>query len=131
MALAYFGVNRSQEQIAVQIGHIAGADTPARNVTRLVIPGIEISYAAKGSLEDMGRCLDRQQIPILFVRTGELPYWEDDTAHAVLAVGMEQATIRVHDPAFDKAPIPVPIDDLSLAWYEMGNTWAQVASQSS
>jgi hypothetical protein len=44
---------------------------------------------------------------------------------------MEQATIWVHDPAFDKAPIPVSIDDLSLAWYEMGNTWAQVAGQSS
>lgn len=127
MALAYFGVNRSQEQIANQIGHIAGAGTPARNVIRLVVPGIEISYAAKGSLEDIQRCLDRKQIPILFVRTGELPYWEDDTAHAVLVVGMEQATILVHDPAFDKAPIPVPIDDLGLAWYEMGNTWAQVA----
>lgn len=87
MALAYFGVNRSQEQIARQIGHVAGAS--------------------------------------------ELPYWEHDTAHAVLVAGMEQAIIWVHDPAFDKAPIPVPVDDLSLAWYEMGNTWAQVAGQSS
>lgn len=130
MALAYFGVNRSQEQIASQIGHIAGAGTPARYVTRLVVPGIEISYTAKGSLEGIGRCLDRKQISILFVRTGELPYWEDDTAHAVLVVGMDQTTIWVHDPAFDKAPIPVPIDDLSLAWYEMGNAWAQVAGQS-
>lgn len=33
--------------------------------------------------------------------------------------------------SFDKAPIPVPVDDLSLAWYEMGNTWAQVAGHSS
>jgi hypothetical protein len=131
MALAYFGVNRSQEQIASQIGHIAGAGTPARNVTRLVVPGIEISYAANGSLEDIRRCLDRKQIPILFVRTGELPYWEDDIAHAVLVVGMEQATIWVHDPTFEKGPIPVPIDGLSLAWYEIGNTRAQVAGQSS
>lgn len=131
MALAYFGVNRSQEQIASQIGHIAEAGTPARNVTRLTAPGIAISYAAKGSLEDIRRCLAAKRIPILFVRTGELPYWEDDTAHAVLVAGMDQVTILVHDPAFDQAPIPVPIDDLSLAWYEMGNTWAQVAGQSS
>lgn len=131
MALAYFGVKRSQEQIASQIGHIAGAGTPARNVTRLVVPGIEISYTAKGALEDIRRCLAKKQIAILFVRTGELPYWEDDTAHAILVAGMEQATILVHDPAFELAPIPVPIDDLYLAWYEMGNTWAQVAGQSS
>ena len=127
MALVYFGLNWSQERIASQIGHIAGAGTPARNVIRLATPGIKISYMANGSLEDVQACLEREDVPVLFVRTSELPYWEQDTAHAVLVVGMDADFILVNDPAFEQAPIPVPVDDFSLAWYELGNTWAMVA----
>lgn len=107
MALAYYGLNWSQERIASQIGHIAGAGTPARHVTRLTAPGIKISYLTSGSLEDVQACLDRAEVPVVFVRTSELPYWEEDTAHTVLAVGLNADFILVHDPAFEQAPIPI------------------------
>ena len=129
MALAYFGLNWSQERIASQIGHIAGAGTPTRNVARLAAPGIRIRYIANGSPEQIQQCLTREEVPILFVRTSELPYWEEDTAHAVLVVGLDADFIFVHDPAFEQAPIPIPIDDFLLAWYELGNSWALVAHQ--
>lgn len=127
MALTYFGVDWSQERIASQIGHIAGAGTPARNVTRLATPGIRVRYMTAGALEDVQACLAQGEVPILFVRTSELPYWEEDTTHAVLVVGLDADFILVNDPAFEQAPIPVPADDFSLAWYELGNTWAVVA----
>ena len=41
--------------------------------------------------------------PIIFVTTGELPYWDDDTAHAILLVGLDDMTALINDPAFDEA----------------------------
>ena len=46
---------------------------------------------------------------------------------ALVIVGIENDIIIIHDPAFEHAPIPVPIDDFLLAWYELGNQWAMVA----
>ena len=127
MALAFFGLDWPQERIASQIGHITGAGTPARNVVRLSAPGIRVSYVAQGTLAQVEQSLAEGAVPILFVRTGELPHWEEDTAHALVIVGIENDVIIIHDPAFEHAPIPVPIDDFSLAWYEFGNQWAMVA----
>ena len=127
MALAYFRISWSQERIASQIRHIVGAGTPAHNVTQLTIPRIRIRYTATGTLEDVQACLEREEVPILFVRTSELPYWDEDTAHAVLVVGLDMDFVFVHDPAFEYAPIPIPTGDFVLAWYELGNSWAAVA----
>lgn len=127
MALAFIGVNWPQERVAGQLGHIAGAGTLARNVTRLNTPGTRVRYMTNGALEDVQASLAREEVPVLFVRTGELPYWEEDTTHAVLVVGLDADIILINGPAFEQAPIPVPVDDFSLAWYELGNTWAVVA----
>ena len=45
---------------------------------------------------------------------------------ALVIVGIENDIIIIHDPAFEHAPIPVPIEDFLLAWYEFGNQWAMV-----
>ena len=127
MALAFFGVARSQHRIANQIGYIEGAGTPARNTTRLSAPGIQLSYHQNGILEDIQQALASGAVPIVFVRTGELPHWNEDTPHALVIVGVSDDILYVNDPAFEYAPIPIPVGDFLLAWYEFDNQWALVA----
>jgi ABC-type bacteriocin/lantibiotic exporter with double-glycine peptidase domain len=52
------------------------------------------------------------------VNTGPLTYWADDTAHALVVVGVEQDVVWVNDPEFEQAPQAVPLDDFLLAWLE-------------
>ena len=40
MALALWSISESQSEIAAQIGHIEGAGTAARNITRLTALGV-------------------------------------------------------------------------------------------
>ena len=49
MALAFWGVFKSQAEIASQIGHIEGAGTPARHITRLAALGIEVEWSENGT----------------------------------------------------------------------------------
>jgi hypothetical protein len=124
MALAFFGIAKSQKQIAVQIGHIEGVGTPARNVTRLSVFGVDAQYFESGTLDNLRRGVETGAVIIVFVRTGELPYWDRDTPHALVIVGIEADIIYVNDPAFEDAPIAMAIGDFMLAWDEFGNQYA-------
>lgn len=126
MALAFFGIARSQHRIASQIGYIDGAGTPARNITRLSAPGIQLSYHQNGTIEEIRQALTSGAVPIVFVRTGELPHWNEDTPHALVIVGITADILHVNDPVFEHAPIPISIGDFLLAWYEFDNQWALV-----
>lgn len=126
MALAFFGIARSQKQIAMQIGHIEGAGTPARNVTRLSVFGVGVQYIESGTLNNLREGVEVGAAIIVFVRTGELPYWDKDTPHALVIVGIETDIIYANDPAFEDAPIAIAIGDFMLAWDEFGNQYAIV-----
>lgn len=124
MALAFFGIAKSQKQIAMQIGHIEGAGTPARNITRLSVFGVGVQYVELGALNDLHQGVEAGAAIIVFVRTAELPYWDRDTPHALVIVGIEADIIYVNDPAFENAPVAMAIDDFMLAWDEFGNQYA-------
>jgi len=126
MALAFWGIIESQTRIAARIGHIDGAGTPARNVTRLSIFGLEVRWHEHGTIDDLRQATAAGQVPIVFLHTGELPYWDQDTPHATVVTGVEAGTVYVNDPAFESAPIPVPVGDFQLAWDEFGCQWAAV-----
>ena len=126
MVLAFFSISESQPTIAAQLGHIEGAGTPARNITRLEAFGVEVEGNEYGMLGDVRRAIDNASVPIVFLRTGELLYWDRDTPHAVIVVGIEADTVFVNDPAFESAPIPVPTGDFQLAWDEFGCQWAAI-----
>ena len=53
---------------------------------------------------------------MVFVDTGELPYWSYAAKHALVVVGVQAEHILVNDPAFSEAPIQVPAGDFDLAW---------------
>jgi len=124
MALAFWGVFMSQAEIASQIGHIEGAGTPARHITRLAALGIEVEWSENGTVDELQQAITDDKVPVVFLRTGELPYWEQDSPHALVIVGVEADTVYVNDPAFENAPIPVPVGYFELAWDEFGRQWA-------
>jgi len=128
MALEFLGIACTQRQIATQIGYIEGAGTPASNVARLSSWRINVQYLPEAKLDDLRRGLEKGNIIIALVRTGELPYWEDDVPHAVVVVGVDTMAdiVYVNDPAFEYAPIAVPVGDFTLAWDALGNPCAVI-----
>ena len=114
MVSAYYGRSDSQANVARWLGTTA-IGTPARNITRLEGYGFEVIYQ-EGSLQFLIDALERETPCIVFLRTGDLPYWTVDTAHAVILVGLAAEQAYLHDPFFSDAPKAVPIDALMLAW---------------
>lgn len=90
---------------------------PASNIRLLAHLDLSVTY----SVTDMAgiESILKQDHPIIvFVRTGELPYWSYGTDHALLVVGYDEANLYVNDPHFANAPIIVPRGDFELAWLE-------------
>jgi uncharacterized protein YvpB len=61
---------------------------------------------------------------IAFIKTGELPYWDEDMDHAVVVVGLDEKYIYLNDPYFPDAPIQVLHGDFDLAWLERDEFYA-------
>jgi hypothetical protein len=59
MALAFWGISESQARIAAQIGHIAGAGTPARNITRLATFGVVVEWHENGTVDELRQAIRR------------------------------------------------------------------------
>ncbi len=128
MVLGFLGVTRTQRQIAALIGYIEGAGTPASNVARLSSWGINVQYLSEAKLNDLRQGSEKGNAIIVFVRTGELPYWEEDVPHAVVVVGVDTTVeiVYVNDPAFKRAPVAIPVGDFMLAWDALGNRGAVI-----
>ena len=78
----------------------------------------------QGDLSDIILAIDQNTPPIIFLRTGELSYWQSDTQHAVVVVGYDNDDLLLNDPAFQNAPQRVLADELMLAWDELDNFYA-------
>jgi hypothetical protein len=64
------------------------------------------------------------------VRTSELPYWDEDTPHAVVVIGMDDSSIYLLDPAYpDEIPVAVSLGDFSLAWSYFEQAMAVIEKQ--
>lgn len=114
MVSAFYGRPEYQGDLARWLG-TTEIGTPARNVNRLESRGFRVVYQ-EGSLQFLIDALERDTPCIVFLRTGELPYWTLDTAHAVILAGLEGEQAYLYDPVFPDAPKVIPIDALMLAW---------------
>jgi hypothetical protein len=75
-------------------------------------------------MADLENALRQDLPPIALVFTGQLPYWDRSTPHAVVVIGMSREQIFMHDPAHEQPGIAVAHGDFHLAWDEMGNRFA-------
>jgi ABC-type bacteriocin/lantibiotic exporter with double-glycine peptidase domain len=126
MVLAYLGLERSETEIS----RILGAQefgTPSFAVQRLTTLGLRVIYR-EWSIPQLLDALDAGQPVILFVRTGMLDHWQEDVAHAVVAVGAEERErFWLHDPALPTGPTVVSWNGLLAAWAEFGYRGAAIA----
>ncbi len=87
------------------------------NLRRLEAIGVSVTIA-KGNLAVLRKALEDDLPVIVALDTAPLAHWVDDTAHAVVVVGIEQDAVIVNDPEFEQAPLRIPIDEFLLAWLE-------------
>lgn len=101
----------------VQLLGIRSYGAAFSNLRRLEELGVSV-IIEKGGIAKLHRALDQGWPIIVAVNTGPLTYWTDDTAHALVVVGIEQETVLVNDPEFEQAPQAIPLDEFLLAWLE-------------
>ncbi len=128
MVAAYWQEPLYQPDIAQWLG-TTWVGTPSSRIQKLNQYGFEVVYQT-GSLAQLHHWLD-QQIPcILFIRTGDLSYWQVDTAHTVVLAGFEDGDIFLYDPVMDDSPIKVTIAEMMLAWSYSDYTYAVLQPRS-
>ena len=130
MILEFYGLTRSQFEIARDLDLRPGFGVPASNITRLRTGKITPHYLVNGAIDHLQAWL-QQGVPVIaFVQAGELPPWHGHRAqHAILLVGAGTHDIYIHDPALPYGPIAVLINEFLIAWQEMDNRYAVLAKQ--
>ncbi len=103
MVTAYWQKPLLQDDIAHWL-NTTWVGTPSSRIQRLTQRGFDVVYRT-GSVADLQAWLAQQSPCILFVRTGELPYWKVDTPHAVVAAGLEAESAYLFDPDYEIAPL--------------------------
>lgn len=122
MVAAYWQQPLLQADIAHWLG-AQGIGVASSRLVRLNQRGFQVVYGA-GSLVELQGWLAQNVPCILFVRTGELPYWRTDTPHAMVLVGLEGEQAHLLDPAVAQSPMSVSVGDLLLAWSHSDYTYA-------
>jgi len=126
MILSYLGDEISEARLARVMGSY-WFGTPASNVLHLSSLGYQVTYE-RISFEQLRTYLAKQVPCVIFVRTGGLPYWDDDVPHAVVVIGIEDTTVYLHDPALDIGPTAVDATAFLLAWADLDNYCATIES---
>jgi uncharacterized protein YvpB len=119
------GINRSQHHLNQLLG-LTSIGVPYPNIARLTQLGVQVAMNL-GSQVQLQQEIDKNRPVIVFLRTGDLPYWQDDTQHAVVFIGYDKAHCYTYDPAFAVAPQQVEWNTFLLAWSEMDYAYAIIS----
>ncbi len=95
MVLGYWNIERDQAGLAKVLGLIPGAGVPGNRVKTLASKKLNVYYGS-GELGDLEATLDQEFPPIVLVNTGELPYWQQVTAHAVVLLGVDVLSLQTY-----------------------------------
>jgi ABC-type bacteriocin/lantibiotic exporter with double-glycine peptidase domain len=126
MVLEFLGHSFSEADLARRLG-TKSFGTPAPNLYHLEKDGFSIVYGS-GALSTIKSYVHKRIPCLAFVQTGDLPYWNEDTAHVIVVIGIDDEQLYINDPAFDKAPQTVPLDYFLLAWSEFDHRYAVILS---
>jgi len=124
ITLLYLGDNRTQAELA-RLMRLTGGGTPAPRITYLAALGYEVTYRA-GSEADLCQLIDQGIPAIVFLATGDLPYWSSSTQHAVVFAGYDEEQVFLYDPVYLDAPKQVSWGDFMLAWSEFDYRYAVI-----
>lgn len=109
----------------LQILAIEEYGAPSSNIRFLDRLGVNVTLS-QGDLNDLDVHLQNGRPCIVFVRTRELPYWQDDTGHAVVVIGLDESKVHLLDPAFTDSPRHVSQGDFLLAWLDFNYDYAVI-----
>ncbi|MDM8532638.1 cysteine peptidase family C39 domain-containing protein [Anaerolineales bacterium HSG25] len=122
MVLTYLGLPTAYEQL-LKLLQVKWFGTSSANIRQLEKLGLTVIYK-QGTLEELHNHLTNKRPCVAFVRTSELPYWNETGDHAVVVIGLDSDYIHLNDPAFAEAPIRVSHGDFDLAWLERDEVYA-------
>jgi len=117
MVLTYMGRYVSYERLLKLLRVRSNIGAPASNIRLLEKLDVQVLYQP-GTQEMLYKHLVKNQPCIAFMDTGELPYWHERTAHAIVVAGLDDRSIYLNDPAFPDAPLQISHGDFDLAWLE-------------
>jgi ABC-type bacteriocin/lantibiotic exporter with double-glycine peptidase domain len=123
MVLSYLNKPLLYDDLLALLG-IQWFGAPFSHILKVEQIGVRVLYQ-QGSLDDLEKHLAEGEPIIAPVFTGELPYADEATNHAIVIVGIGEHYVYINDPAVTQAPIPVPKGDFDLAWLER-NEWYAV-----
>ena len=89
--------------------------TFAEDVIHLSRLGFVVNLGSS-SLAELKAAINADKPVIAFLHTDALSYWTVGSAHALVVIGYDDASLYVNDPYFDDAPIKVPLDEFMAAW---------------
>jgi ABC-type bacteriocin/lantibiotic exporter with double-glycine peptidase domain len=109
----------------IQLLRIESHGTAFSSIQRLTQLGVNVEYE-QGDLSTVVARLQDQLPLIAFVNTGMLSYWDSETGHAVVIIGIDENVIFINDPAQDKPALRVPLIEFESAWIEQDLRYAVV-----
>ncbi|MEK7277412.1 MAG: peptidase C39 family protein [Chloroflexota bacterium] len=128
MALDHIGISADYNRLMKLLRLIEGVGTASYHVRELEQLGIVVVYK-RGTLTELHDHLTHNRPSIAFVKTADLPYWDEAVDHAVVVAGLDDDHVHLNDPAFDYAPIRVSRGDFGLAWLERDEVYSTFMRQ--
>jgi ABC-type bacteriocin/lantibiotic exporter with double-glycine peptidase domain len=122
MVLHYIGIEQSQQRLNQLLG-LTSIGVPYTNLTRLTWLDVQVDMLM-GDEAQIKQAIGSDRPIIAFLFTGDLPYWQANTPHAVVIAGYDDTHLYINDPAFVTAPQTVQWSEFLLAWSEMDYAYA-------
>jgi len=122
MVLDYMGLDVDYARL-LQLLRITEDGTLFSYIREIEKLGVSVIYK-QGTLAEIHEHLSNDRPCIALVATGELPYWNEDTDHALVVVGPNDQHVYVNDPGAETAPIAVTHGDFDLAWLARDELYA-------
>ena len=125
MVLSYLGHSVDYTQL-LRLLNIQRYGAPAGNVRLLMRWDFNVRYS-KTDMQGLETLLQNGNPVIVFVLTGELPYWSYNAAHTLVVVGYDEDYIYANDPYYTESPMTITRGDFELAWQERDYFYAIIS----
>lgn len=124
MVLTFLGHHISYDALYAHLG-TRWFGTPAANLLRLQTFGVRVSLEEL-DVAAIAQTLEGEIPVIAFVNTADLPYWNVDTDHAVVVVGIDDESVYLNDPYHAEQAQSVTRSAFTLAQLRFNNLCAVV-----